>query len=615
MAYGYYPVVPCGNSNPLAFVSNDALIYPGVFIRFLSGASVPPQFLGVCFHIDAKTSDLLQDTTIDWPNVTWDIFGSCETCAAAPPPQLPPPAQNYVTYQFDACCGGAPLTYSFLTPVDITNGGVYLYTGPSVGPLVPGCYTLTRIESITPFPFVDEADLTLQTSCADSVCQAYCNPCQCYSFVGDKAGGGVDAIDCNGDPISISVPSMYTTDKYCLSAIIGIEGGTPVAYGLCEDVNGTYECPGCYTLLDCAGIEEPIESTNPSLAAYAGTGQAIQIEGSTTCWNVILSNKTVCDCAVNVTVQFVYQTCLECNYPQAYKITECTTGNVIYTTSDLSAYVDSGATINIDCGGCWYIEAIEGIPPSNQPVTVIDSFVDCVVCNSQFYQLTDCLNNEAPIITIADLSEYVGKVIQLQFCPDVCWSVSTTTPQALSGNILIEQSFETCAKCLQALLTPKCVSFENTASTPIQINYTNLAGVRGLRITAQPGQVIPKTCYLSWSAPSQIVVTEYGDCIDGECPPVPSPLLYRAVTPGYNTPVCTTEYHETVECAYSEWMYKDVLEQRYGISNCCPDELMKWEIKHEMLMLDILVNPNYVCQGVSGCGCNETHTPPPPCNS
>jgi len=102
----------------------------------------------------------------------------------------------------------------------------------------------------------------------------------------------------------------------------------------------------------------------------AGTGQSIQIQGSTVCWNVILSNKTFCDCAVNVTVQFVYQTCLECNYPQAYKITECTTGDVIYTTSDLSNYLDKGVTINIDCGGCWYIEAIEGIPPSDQPVVV-----------------------------------------------------------------------------------------------------------------------------------------------------------------------------------------------------------------------------------------------------
>ena len=120
---------------------------------------------------------------------------------------------------------------------------------------------------------------------------------------------------------------------------------------------------------------------------------------------------------------------------------------------------------------------------------------------------------------------------------------------------------------------------------------------------------------LSFTNANPADVTNYGNCIDDECPPVPSPLLYRVVTPGYGVGTCSTEYYETVECNFSEWMYKDVLAERYGIANCCPDELMKWEIKHEMLMLEILINPNYICQGVTGCGCNETHTPPPPCNS
>jgi len=608
MAYAYYPVIPCGQQSSIAFISNERLAgYPGFFIRFTSG--VPAEFLGVCFHVDPGASNTLIDTTINWLTATYETFTTCEACGSAPTLNNPIP-----TYQFDACCGGQPQIYSIDTNT-IVDGGVYMYGGPSVGPLVPGCYTLTEVQSITPFPFVDVDDLALQGDCTDVACQAYYNPCQCYSFTGGKTGGLVEALDCNGDPISIVIAGDELTDKYCLSAIVSITGATSTAYGLCQDVNGTFECAACYTLLDCAGIEEPIESTNPSLAQYAGTGIAIQIAGSTVCWNVILSNKTVCDCAVNVTIQFVYQTCIECNYPQAYKVTECTTGDVIYTTSDLSAYVNTGATLNLDCGGCWFIEPIEGIPPSNQPVVVEASFEDCPTCNSQFYELTDCLGNEDSIITINDLSEYVGKVIQLQFCPDICWLVTETEPQTLSGNVLIEQSFDTCPICLEALLTPKCASFENTGITPATITYTNLAGITGLRFTAQPGEIIPKSCYLSWSVPSTVLVTEYGDCIDGQCPPIPSPLLYRAVTPGYGTPACTTEYYETVECAYSEWMYKDVLEKRYGISNCCPDELMKWEIKHEMLMLDILVNPNYVCQGVSGCGCNQTHTPPPPCNS
>lgn len=607
MSYAYYPVIPCGNPSSIAFISNDALVYPGFFIRFTSG--VPAEFLGVCFHVDPGAVGP-ENVTIDWLTATYDSFTTCEECGTA----IAPPLPNFATYQFDACCGGTPLIFS-VDSNTITSGNVYLYTGPAVGELVPGCYTLTRLNTSTAFPFVDPADLTEKSNCLDPICQSYCNPCQCYAFVGSKTGGGVDALDCDGNPVSIFIPSLMTSDKYCLSAIIGIEGATPVAYGNCDLVAGEFSCTSCYTLLDCQGIEDPITTTNPALGQYAGTGQVVQIEGSTTCWTVILDPKEFCDCAVNVNVQFVYQTCLECAYPQAYKITECTTGDVIYTTSDLSEYVNTGATINIDCGGCWYIEKIDGIPPTDQPVTVIASFADCKICNSKFYQLVDCLGNEDPIVTINDLSVHVGKVVELQFCPEVCWFVTEVEPQIISGNVLIEQAFTRCATCLEALVTPKCATFTNTDIIPITVTYTNLVGTQGLRLTVQPGQTTPKSCYISWSAPDKIVVTEYGNCIDGQCPPVPSPILYRAVTPGYNTAVCSTEYYETVECNFSEWMYKDVLEQRYGISNCCPDELMKWEIKHEMLMLQVLENPNYVCQGVSGCGCDQTFTPPRTCNS
>jgi hypothetical protein len=62
-------------------------------------------------------------------------------------------------------------------------------------------------------------------------------------------------------------------------------------------------------------------------------------------------------------------------------------------------------------------------------------------------------------------------------------------------------------------------------------------------------------------------------------------------------------------------MYKDVLEQRYGISNCCPEELIRWEIKHEILMLDSLVNPDYNCMPPVNCGCQQPTTCNCSCNS
>ena len=609
MSYAYYPVIPCGQQSSIAFISNERLAgYPGFFIRFTSG--VPAEFLGVCYHVDPGTV-LPENVAIDWTPITgakYETFTTCEACGIAPPP----PAPEYVSYQFDACCGGTPLIYS-INSNSIVDGDVYLYTGPAVGPLVPGCYTLTSLKSTVAFPFVDPVDLEEINSCADPVCQAYCNPCQCYAFTSKSGGGSVDALDCNGDPVTITVAPNSTSDKFCLSAILSLNGVVSISYGLCAFINGDYTCAACYTLLDCQGIVDPITSTNPALAQYAGTGQSIQIEGYDTCWNVIFDDKIFCDCAINATVQFVYQTCLECNYPQAYKVTECNTGSVLYTTSDLSAYINTGATLSLDCGGCWFIEAIEGIPPSDQPVTVIDSYTDCVKCNTTYYTLTKCGNSADKIYTVTDLSGLVGLIITLQFCPGECWQVTLGGQEG--GIVLPENTYATCSDCMLMNNTCQCQTVTNNVGAGRRFNYYDCSGTLQFTSPLALGETTAKTCMLSFTNADPADVTNYGNCIDNECPPEPSPLLYRAVTPGYGTAACTTEYYETVECNFSEWMYKDVLEQRYGISNCCPDELMKWEIKHEMLMLEILINPNYKCQGVTGCGCNETHTPPPPCNS
>jgi hypothetical protein len=606
MAYAYYPVVPCGVGSPVAFVSNDAPIYPGIFIRFTSG--VPAEFLGVCYHVDANTL-LPENVAINWnPLVTsYETFTTCDACAIAPTPQLPP---TYTTFQFDACCGGDPLFYSFNNPCSLVNG-IYLYQGTPIGPLVPGCYTLTRVGGITPFPFLDEIDFSSQTDCSTTVCQSYCNPCQCYNFAAGKTGGSVDAIDCNGDPISISVLSGEVSDKYCLSAIVGIEGLIASTYGLCQDVNGEPVCPGCYVLTDCTGTLDPIITTNQSVAAYASTGQSIQIEGYDTCWTVVQSEDQFCDCAINVNLLFVYTNCTECLTPKGYKLTECTTLDVIYTTSDLSTYV--GLTVEIDCGGCWTIEELDIPPPSNQPVIVTNSYTDCPACNAVYYTLIKCGDGSNRIYTISDLSALVGQVITLQFCPGECWQVVEGGQEG--GIVLPENSYETCSECMLANNTCQCQTVTNNVGAGRRFNYYDCSGVLRITPALALGVTTAKTCMLSFTNADPADVTNYGDCTLNVCPPEPSPILYRAVTPGYNTAACTTEYYETVECAFSEWMYKDVLAQRYGIANCCPDELMRWEIKHEMLMLDILVNPRYVCQGVNGCGCNETFTPPPPCNS
>jgi hypothetical protein len=53
-------------------------------------------------------------------------------------------------------------------------------------------------------------------------------------------------------------------------------------------------------------------------------------------------------------------------------------------------------------------------------------------------------------------------------------------------------------------------------------------------------------------------------------------------------------------------MYKKVLELRYGISNCCPEEDEKWLIKKELIELQALTDPNYKCDPLTDCCGNPT---------
>ncbi len=110
-------------------------------------------------------------------------------------------------------------------------------------------------------------------------------------------------------------------------------------------------------------------------------------------------------------------------------------------------------------------------------------------------------------------------------------------------------------------------------------------------------------------------VEYFGNCTNGECPPQIYPK--RTVRPGYTTPVCSTEKYEKITCKSAEILYKQVLNLRYGISNCCPEEDDKWLIKKQIIDLQALVDPDYTCMPSTcgcptpSCGCGSTNS----CNS
>jgi hypothetical protein len=95
----------------------------------------------------------------------------------------------------------------------------------------------------------------------------------------------------------------------------------------------------------------------------------------------------------------------------------------------------------------------------------------------------------------------------------------------------------------------------------------------------------------------------FGECQHGVCLP-PVFKNNRTVRPGYNTPNCNPDRYDEITCKFADIMYKIVLEKRYGITNCCPEDDEKWLLLKELIDLQALKDPNYHCPDCP-CSCNS----------
>ena len=433
-----------------------------------------------------------------------------------------------------------------------------------------------------------------------------CN-CICYEIIGSAK---LRYVDCNGNPQTTTVNGYW---KDC-SLVYPVTSPAPgpnliiVSNGNC--ING--ECPAqCFELTDCDGLLDPIYTTAQSLSPYATLGQTVVIQGYNNCWTV--TNVVSCDCAINVVVLQAYDTCEECNPAPNYLLTNCDDSTtIIYTSTDLSAYVNQVVELTPDCPGCWIISEINGPIPSDVPISVAVAFDDCEACKTTYYVLSDCAEIETNIVTSTNLSDYVGQTITLEWCPTTCWSVAvsqTSSGAGVLGNIL--QEFNTCIECLTSFPCV-CSRIKNHDTTTHNYDYLDCEGVVQT-ITLLSGERSERICMAHWLSSYPTDYVEYfGDCTNGECPPQIYPK--RSVTPGYVAPICGTEKYEKITCNAAEILYKQVLTLRYGISNCCPEEDDKWLIKKQLIDLQALKDPAYVCEVPScgcppsscGCGCNTT---------
>ncbi len=444
--------------------------------------------------------------------------------------------------------------------------------------------------------------VTLSTSCINAVtvvvdAETPCEPCDCtcYEIIGTAK---LSYVDCSGNPIQVFV-NGYWKDCALTYPITDPAAGpnlTVISHGDCIDG----QCPNtCYELTDCDGLLDTIYSTAQSLSPFATLGQVVQIQGYTNCWTV--TSVVECDCAIDVVVLQAYDTCEECNPNPNYKLINCDdTNTIVYTSTDLSDYVGQVIQREPDCPGCWIIEQVDGPIPSDTAIIVAEFFDDCEACKTKYYQLTDCTNTEAPIITSTDLSDYVGGTIILEWCPNTCWTVSvsqTSVGAGVLGDILNE--YTNCLECLNSFPCV-CKRIKNHDIVAHNYDYVDCNGIVQT-ISILSGERSDRICMkLLLTSFATDYVETFGNCTDGECPPQIYPK--RSVQPGYVVPICSTEKYEKITCRSAEILYKSVLELRYGISNCCPEEDNKWLIRKQIIDLQALIDPEYTCTP-SSCGC------------
>jgi hypothetical protein len=211
---------------------------------------------------------------------------------------------------------------------------------------------------------------------------------------------------------------------------------------------------------------------------------------------------------------------------------------------------------------------------------------------------------------ISDVGFDTFEVISLAFNPDT-WYLNIgieATQYQLNSDIDI----------------PISTSWSFVEGTPFNTVSTIACNCEGFIVSIKecPGCWIVTETFTPVNPRTVTVENTYSTCQDCEpAPPIPEVVTYpkRKVKPGYSVPTCDIEKYEKITCRSSEILYKQVIRLRYGISNCCPEDDEKWLIKKELIDLDALRDPDYICkpvtsccnQPINDCGCNTLKT----CNS
>jgi len=483
-------------------------------------------------------------------------------------------------YEFVSCCTGESTIYNIVgsTGAEIVSGTTYSVALDLSDLSTVGCYTISAITVEDPelVPTINIANIGYEDpildACDNFICFLLCQECRCQTFSSNQNVGVYNVYTCDllqasivgtvsGPVISYDGGVTYNplTEPLCLKYYVEATPGiTRIDSGLCETVywdseGSQFNCPTAYKIVNCEDESEQYCVSNDLSTEFAAN-LVLTVNGQTfanKCWRI----EETAPCPQTITISFSItdiscETCLE-KIQNNYELINCSDGNVIvYTSTNLEVYAGSIISLDEYPEDCWYVQVLTTSIPSDIPVTFSQQFPDCETCTTPQYLLEDCdIDNPDPNI------------------------ITNVDLSAYVGQII------TLLNC-----PDKCwlVSQTDPIPTPQFVNVTNSY----------------QTCEL---------------CIQPAPEPEPPVYTYKSITPGYNTPGCSPEKFERYVCNFSEAMYRQIMVDAYGITPCCGEDDIKYEIKYELIKLKAIQDPDYNCKLTSSCECTTSTNGLTPC--
>lgn len=463
------------------------------------------------------------------------------------------------------------------------------------------------------------------TTCPDPIDEGTIigEPTAVSSYCYYVTSGAITYVDTNDELVSAAGPANICTK---IIPQVSTSGGTTPAIvfnGECIEGQPCISQPSCYLLTSCTDPLNVIQSKSSALETLWAQNKIVSLVGQEGCWSIDKAESIEdCDCAISVVIDKTYNECIDCVPVIAYRATNCETGDVKFSEQDLSQYVGKTIT-DSECGGCWSIEQINIKPPTSETINVVDTFSTCEICLRDYWILTDCEGSVAPIITYTNMTDYVGKIINL-VNNSVCWQVEPH--QLITGQesveVKINAEFETCIAC-KPKAEVQCIRVTNDsaeAKTYEYYIYDDTGEIIYPTFTLESNETSDKFCSAGWIStidPVTDIIIEYGACVDTSLIVSSGPTLFnsnpwacpvqrigRLVEPGYTVPACTPDKYESISCKAAEILYHRVLSERYGISNCCPEEDEIYLIRKELIDLAALRDKSIECTISPDCCSN-----------